>query len=160
MRLIPGMYGEEFNAKRGLFDLHCGQMSGGGFGHNSGWYNVLGEKIGWGDLDKDDMRNIMDGLEDGEMFITMGEQDSFWAFTEKAGGFGWLNKQKPTEQKPGLDYVIGHCRYIIVKGHVFRRAEYGKKEPYEYYGVWVEEIENEEADEFIREYNKNAKHSK
>lgn len=49
------MYGSEFSRASNLFGLRCGQM-GDGVTHNSGWYNMAGEKLGLGDLDFNDMR--------------------------------------------------------------------------------------------------------
>ena len=47
---------------KGLFGLRCGQLRGKQVAHNGGWYNGLGEKIGWGDLSQDDLSRIASQL--------------------------------------------------------------------------------------------------
>jgi hypothetical protein len=45
-----------------LFDLH-----------QSGWYNAAGEPLGRGCLSGQDLHNIAEGLESGQLFIVMAE---------------------------------------------------------------------------------------
>ena len=51
MQLTKGLFDNEFELTSGPFGLHNGQMRGGSdkITHNSGWYNKLGEKLGFGD---------------------------------------------------------------------------------------------------------------
>ena len=81
-QLIKGMYGHEFKPTCNLFGLYCGQMRGGDakMTHNSGWYNKSGEKLGFGDLSVKDFKKISKELEKDELFIILGESDSFWNF--------------------------------------------------------------------------------
>ena len=107
MKLTQGMFDTESKSKT-PFNLECGQTHARGLIHNSGWYNVDGEKIGWGDLSVDDVKNIMDGLEPYQVFIVLGEIESFWDFTRRVGMIG-------SASKPGRKYVEEHMKYLIIK---------------------------------------------
>ena len=113
MQLTKGVYGGEFDSLIGPFDLMCGQMRGRGMTHNSGWYNRLGEKLGFGDLSVEDFDRIAAGLEEGELFIILSESDSFWNFVTKPGHFGYQAKTQPTVEAPGVEYVAAHAMYVI-----------------------------------------------
>lgn len=114
-RLTKGLYGHQFGPTSNLFGLHCGQIRGKDFVHNGGWYNRLGEKLGWGDLSTDDFFRIRRELEEGEMFIILGESDSFWNFVTRPGLLGHNAVTKPDVEAPGVDYVAEKARYIITK---------------------------------------------
>lgn len=106
MLLTPGIYGEEFRSKVGPFGFRCGQMRANRIVHNGNWYNKKGEKIGWGDLSKDDLQTISSQINDNELFVILGEHDGFWKLT-------------PEEQiKPKISYLLQKCRYVICKGMV------------------------------------------
>lgn len=82
MLLEPGIYGTEFNPKKGPFGLRCGQMKCGyKMYHNASWYNKLGQKIGWGDLSEDNLLEIKIKIPSDELFIILGEHDSYWNLT-------------------------------------------------------------------------------
>lgn len=118
MRLVKGLFGNEFKNGSDLFGLHCGQMRGSSEVHNGGWYNGNGEKIGWGDLSKSDLNKISKGLKPDEVFIVLGEQDSFWKFVTRYGIIGAMCQVKPDEQEPGVDYVVEHARIAIFPNEV------------------------------------------
>ena len=40
-------------------------------------HNLLGEKIGWGDLNSNNALNLMESLEEGAVFIILPEEQSF-----------------------------------------------------------------------------------
>lgn len=62
--------------------------------HNAGWYNKLGEKIGWGDLSVVCLQNIPRLLPPGEVFVVLSEGDSHWQVP------------KGTDpNNPGLEYL-------------------------------------------------------
>ncbi len=89
--------------------------------HNGGWYNSLGEKLGWGDLDEKDFPNIQQHLQEGELFVVLPERASFWDFvTHHSAIGGSFCKTDPKEQNPGQDYLIEHAYYIITKTDVWR----------------------------------------
>lgn len=121
MRLTKGMYGTEFrNTDCPLFGIKCGQMRGDPISSDSGWYNQLGEKLGWGDLSPEDFQRISEQLELDEIFIILSKQDSFWKFVEHIGIIGSLSKTTPTAEAPGIDYVSEHAIYIISPGKCYR----------------------------------------
>lgn len=114
-QLTKGLYGHQFEQASNLFGLSCGQIRGKDFVHNGGWYNKLGEKLGWGDLSVEDFQRIRRELEEGEMFIILGESDSFWNFVTRPGLLGHNAVTKPDVEAPGVDYVAAKARYIITK---------------------------------------------
>jgi hypothetical protein len=118
-QLTKGMYGSQFVNASSLFGLRCGQMRGRDrIGHNSGWYNEAGEKLGWGDLSVADIRRISREIEPGELFIILGEQDSFWNFVTHYGAIGSMCRTKPEAESPGVEYVAEKCCLIVAKDRV------------------------------------------
>ncbi|MBI2003282.1 hypothetical protein HYT45_03845 [Candidatus Uhrbacteria bacterium] len=138
-QLTKGMYGSQSNPTGGLFGLYCGQMRGGKtkLTHNSGWYNKLGEKLGWGDLTAKDFRRIAKGLKDGELFITLGEQDSFWNFVTRYGAIGSMCAVKPEAEAPGAEYVAAHASYVIARNQLYQVDRFGdlKEKISEWHGL-------------------------
>ena len=112
--LTLGMYGSEFNAKH-HYGLYCGQMNSGVKGHNAGWYNARGEKLGWGDLSEANVEKLMDRLPVGECFFVLSESDSYWDFVVDVGQFGWTAKTAPSEKFPGIEYVLKRACFVVVK---------------------------------------------
>ena len=129
-QLYPGMVGRQFDYReKTLFDFHEGQMRGDDLIHNGGWYNKLGEKIGWGDLSNEDFLTIRAGVEPGECFIILSEADSFWNFVTNIGPIGSMCTTKPTVNFPGIEYVKEHARYVITSNGVFGIDDFPIKEP-------------------------------
>jgi hypothetical protein len=110
--LTKGMYGNEFSGRRGRFNIRCGQVRADDYQHNVGWYNAAGEKLGWGDLSREDLKNIAAGLEPGESFILLRESASYWDF-RFPGVFNDTSGLDP--EAPGADYVNAHAHIIITK---------------------------------------------
>jgi hypothetical protein len=124
-RLTKGCFGHQFQkiTVPGFEFLTCGQIrTHENFGHNAGWYNKNGEKIGWGDLSKKDVQNIQKALQDGELFITVSEHDSFWNFVREFGSIGSMCRTTIDEQAPGIDYVSEKSRFIIAHNELFANA--------------------------------------
>jgi len=147
-RLIKGMFGSEFDpAKDTLFGLRCGQMRGREICHNAGWYNTAGEKLGWGDLHSDDFQRISSELEDGELFIVLGESDSFWEFVTRPGLIGSMSAVKPDVQAPGVEYVAEKCYVIIAPEQVFYVSRYGDRvgETIDFRGIPATVVNRDEA---------------
>jgi len=121
-QLTKGMYGQQFQRVSKVFGLSCGQIRSrpDKTTHNSGWYNKLGEKLGWGDLDVDDFRRISSELENGEFFIILGEQDSYWRLHETG--------RAHLEEAPGVDYVAEHAMFIITQGQLYFVNDSGFRE--------------------------------
>jgi hypothetical protein len=136
MKMTQGMFGGEFGSAEQfeeaikLFGLRTGRMCGRGeIGHNAGWYNKEGEKLGFGDLDKSDIPKIQKALEPGQWFITLGEQDSFWAFVTSFGPIGAMCGRTENEKNPGQKYVAEHYIYAFTKDKVYcshQRSDHGE----------------------------------
>ena len=123
-QLTKGMYGHQFNPTDRTFGIACGQIRNRDMIHNGGWYNKAGEKLGWGDLSPDDFMRIRRELEDGELFIILYEQDSFWNFVLRPGLIGSMAQVKPDVEAPGVDYVTQKCAYIIGNGKFYVVPDY------------------------------------
>jgi len=119
--------------------LHNGRQRNGAVYHNAGWY-VLGKtagscpKVGWGDLGVQDILNIENSLVEGEALFILHEEDSFWNFvTDNPGLIGAFCKTTPTEQDPGLAYILAKVAGIVVKGAFLRVQAYSSKQTGEKY---------------------------
>jgi hypothetical protein len=87
--------------------------------HNGGWYNLAGEKLGWGDLAAADIIRLMAELQVDEAFLVIGEQASHWAFTQyDMVRFGTAGMDHAA---PGLAYVLEHLRWVILSGDCLPR---------------------------------------
>lgn len=96
-----------------------GQMRGWGakkIGHNCGWYNREGAKLGWGDLSKEDLDKVAAALPAGELLVVLGEQASFWKFVTRVGVIGDLCEKTAAEAAPGVDYIAEHALFIVRSG--------------------------------------------
>jgi len=145
-QLSKGMYGTEFSHTSTLFGLRCGQMRRNQLVHNGGWYNKDGEKIGWGDLSPEDFVRIADGLDEGELFIVLGEYDSYWNLRGKEP------QVKLDIEAPGVDYMAEVCHYIIAKGELYYVDRYGShqgKETVQLQGVTFKVLERGKVKELI-----------
>lgn len=93
-----------------------GQMRGTGHRiHNGGWYNAAGEKIGWGDLEDDDLQRLADAMPRHGVLFILGEQDSFWRFvTYNPGIIGDMCQTSPTEKLPGMEYILDKAAFVIL----------------------------------------------
>lgn len=120
-QLTQGIYGEEFKPNIGPFGLSTGQIRAErGFGHNAGWYNSQGERLGWGDLSPQDATRIRDEIPVDEVFITLDEHCAFWHFaTGKIGFNGSMTETDEKIDNPGIRYVAKWARYIIGRGIVY-----------------------------------------
>lgn len=126
-------------------ELHEGACKALDFVHNGGWYNTLGEKIGWGDLSPDDFARIQEKLEPGEAFVVLPESASFWNFVTRVGMIGQLCEVKPEEANPGAKYLAEHVRWIIANQGVFCCSDYHRKPEDEHQGVRWRNLNREEA---------------
>lgn len=124
-QLTAGIYGEEFISLEGPFGLSTGQMHSPRLAHNNGWYNDLGERLGWGDLSVEDISRIRDEINEGETFITIPENEAFYTFVEEIEKVGSMHTQRDRILAPGIGYVAINARFIISKGVVY---EVGKED--------------------------------
>jgi len=125
MRLVKNLYSQDDsyrlrdNGVPGLFGLRSGQVVASNVTvyRNAGWYNHLGQKIGWGDLSCHAIRRIAYGLRKGEAFIILSERDSIWRF--RFPDLFKFDPAPPDILEPGVDYVLGHAQMLILPRKVF-----------------------------------------
>lgn len=153
-QLVKGMYGHEFSPTRNApFGLMCGQMRArSSFGHNAGWYNKKGEKLGFGDLNGKDIQNIQNGLEQDELFIILSELASFWKFVRRPGAVGSMaDVDRQKEYEPGQEYVSKHFMYCVTKEKVFRSVYDPKNlNPSDFDGITVYPLAKEKLYEMMK----------
>lgn len=117
MLLTKGIYGSEFSGKTGPLGMRCGQMRPNkGLRGNAGWYNHKGEKLGFGDISLSDLERIRKEIPAGEMFVIMGESDSYWNFYYSVGSHG---TEGLDEHNPGIDYVADKAVYAVTNEDLF-----------------------------------------
>lgn len=151
-QLTKGMYGscsgthwQSVHGPSKKFGLSYGQLRGGSakLTHNSGWYNKNGEKLGFGDLSSNDIKRIAREIAPDELFIVLGEKDSYWNFYHN----GRINDD---EGAPGIDYVAEHARFIIAKSEAFYVNRYQYCEGFtEYCGMRFKNLHPNEVKKFI-----------
>ncbi len=125
MQLTKGLFGHEFRNASHLFGLSCGQIRCDDMVHNGGWYNAAGEKLGWGDLSREDFDSIQRGLPQDEIFVVLYESDSFWKFvTHNPGLIGSACRTSADEQTPGVDFVASKAVWIITGEHIYHVSDY------------------------------------
>lgn len=119
-QLEMGAFGEEWRLVEGPFGLQTGQMRRDPkLAHNGGWYNIMGEKVGWGDLDAKDFERIKKELQAGETFIVLSEERSFWNFVEDPKMIPGFSNSRPKALIPGIGYVATNSMYIVRNGEAF-----------------------------------------
>lgn len=105
-----------------LFGLRCGQLRGRRrrIAKNAGWYDRHGHKLGWGDLSADDLAKIMSGISRHEVFLVLGETDSYWHFTKfVTRGAKKFLRVHARERAPGARYILEHCSFVILHGAAY-----------------------------------------
>lgn len=126
--------------------LRTGRIRSHEIGHNVGWYSANGCKLGWGDLDEGDFKNVLAKLPPGEALIILGERDSYWHFVKFEGN---LIKKDLTEENPPMDYIVSKFRYFFFNGVVYVAKEYGAK-PFNF--CPSELISREDAEKLFNNY--------
>ena len=131
--------GIDRTAQLARFGLHDGQFGRNLISHNAGWYNADGVKIGFGDLAHDDVSRIIAALKDDEMFVTLGESDSFWEYATNDFGDGDI-------MNPGRRYIAEHCRFIVTNNGCSIASDYSRTyEVIEVDGITFEVIDRARA---------------
>lgn len=146
MHLTLNMFGQEFGERTpNPFGIYTGQMrSREKQAHNGAWYSNEGVRLGWGDLNSDDFRNIQKNLEPGDYFFVLPEA-SFWNFVTHHGPIGSMCVIDPTIDHPGLKHVRNKFRYLITKDVVFFKAHgYTHEKPFENYGIQFHPLREED----------------
>lgn len=158
--LTKAMFGSEFSPRSPKFGIQSGQMRS-GYGddlkgkwtHNSGWYNRLGEKLGWGDLSAADFKRIQEEIEEGDFFVVLCESDSFWAFVKNPRPtFGWDQDTERTADNPGVDYIVEKAMWVVEKGHIYSVGP-KKEPPYTKSGLVVEPKTTKEIKQILVDSN-------
>jgi len=148
-RLVRGTYPRSASGDPSLFGLSAGQIRDGNDSQNprlrknTGWYNAHGQKLGWGDLSSADCARISAELLAGELFIILGERESFWDFvTDRNEMDAHLGKALVMES-PGTKYVGDHALFLIETGHVYEvvdGSDLRQEETHAHYGISIMNI--------------------
>lgn len=98
-QLTQGMY-SSYDCN--LFNLQYGQTRLDEVVRNASWYNAQGEKLGYGDINMDDLDHIFAQLQENDVFIILSEANSNWNMPANLDRF-----------KPGAEYVMNHAAWVI-----------------------------------------------
>jgi hypothetical protein len=90
--------------------LYDGQCLVDDFFHNASWYNKQGEKLGWGDLAKDQVNEIPSLLPPGEVFVLCPESASFWELR---------NRPDINPMRPGVEWMIANAMVVITPHGIY-----------------------------------------
>lgn len=108
------------------FGLYCGME----WNHhsrvvkNAGWYNVLGQKIGFGDLSPLDVRRIARQIPENEMFIMLHQIDSHEEIMRASSAKIGYPAGDFSVEEPGIEYVAEHAMYAIEHGIAYKVDRY------------------------------------
>lgn len=100
VNLTKGMYAD-YTCNR--FGITYNQMRANPVLANAGWFNLQGQKLGFGDLTMKDLENIANDLDFNELFFVLSEGDSTWNMPSD------LN-----QNEPGINYVMEHAQWVVV----------------------------------------------
>lgn len=75
--------------------------------HNGRWYNKQGEYLGWGDLDSADLKSILQGMPEDEVFYVLPESAMFGE-----------NLQGRDRENIGVGYCVEKFVFAIFNGRV------------------------------------------
>lgn len=105
-QLTKGMYAD-LNCKE--FGLSYGQHRTNDVLRSAGWFNDLGEKLGYGDLSLSDLDAICNDLRDGEYFIALSEANTIWDMP--------VHLEKIN---PGIEYVMEHAAWLCTNADLYK----------------------------------------
>jgi hypothetical protein len=97
-------YGSETNPNKVPFGILPGVIKGNSIANNSGWYNIIGEKIGSGDLCMKDLETIAKHIPASEVFLILSEYDAAFNMPSHLD-----------RHEPGKDYVISKAVWVVCK---------------------------------------------
>lgn len=108
--LLPkSVYGLETDPKNTPFGMVNGQVRTDSVLNNAGWFNLMGEKIGHGDMSMKDMQKIANGLNASECFFVLTEFDTIWNMPKDMNA-----------NEPGKDYVLKHCAWSVSRSSILK----------------------------------------
>lgn len=120
-RLIKDMYGTESQPIFSLFGLKTGQWRNppDRVMKDAGWYNQLGQRLGFGDLDTQDLKRIMQALLEEEVFIILDRMAAYFDFRKEYAKVMGVYTE-PDCSVPGILYVSQKAEYIVTTGQIYR----------------------------------------
>lgn len=95
--------------------LHSGQERCQSIVNRTGWYNLAGEMLGWGDLNEEDVIRIMCQSVDDDVFLVLRSTESFWRFDDHR----FTDATQADIAKPGTDYVVNNAWLAITSEGLF-----------------------------------------
>lgn len=101
------------------FGLRVGAIRAKDLVHNGGWYNGLGQKIGWGDLSVEDIKRIQSKLQPEELFVVLPERASYWDFVEHLPDNKMQLDAKAAH--PGIEYIVEHAHWLITPATIYHK---------------------------------------
>ena len=119
--LTKSMYGTELTPIKSMFGFKTGQLKVQERFPKAGWYNLHGERLGWGDLTDADLEMVSRKIPEKEVFIILSEWNSHW--NTVAG--------RPAQENdaPGKEYIFEHLLCFIVAGAIYTVSPYQHLEP-------------------------------
>lgn len=129
--LTKGMYTRVWNRETKkdeastAFGLRDGQCGNDECAHNGGWYNKAGEKLGWGDLNSQQVLRISQEIQEWEVFYVLPEGASHWDFVRWSKKNDMSYTVAPDASAPGVKYVQEKCMWVIKRGEILRVSDYG-----------------------------------
>lgn len=95
--------------------LHSGQERDQTSVRRSGWYNLAGEMLGWGDLNEEDVIRIMCETQGDNVFLVLRSTETFWRFDDSR----FTDATQAEIANPGADYVINNAWLAITSEGLF-----------------------------------------
>jgi hypothetical protein len=111
IKLTKGIYGYETDRTKTPFGLLNGQVLADGIIDNAGWFNSNGEKLGYGDLSLESLRDIQKTIPKDEAFFVLSEYNTMWAIPKELD-----------QTAPGKNYVVENCSWVVCADIVIRVA--------------------------------------
>ena len=110
--LTKSVYGTETDSKKTPFGLLNAQIRLNSVLNNAGWFNLAGEKVGYGDLSMADLAVISSKISSKECFFALSEFDTVWNIPKDLKA-----------NEPGKDFVLKHCVWACAKQAIFRMKD-------------------------------------
>lgn len=115
MKLTRGIF---FAKEKTLFGMKAGQVREGveKLVFRAGWYNAMGDLLGYGDIATYDLFVIQKKISEPELFVIVPEPDSEWAPTD----FGCFRDRKQLSfATPHQGSLAEKCCLVVVPGRTY-----------------------------------------